>query len=484
MVHEGLQQYESTITRNELKDLEKEIKMNSAEWRIYVTNLIANAWEELVENEKDRSIINSWHGTGLNLRVDGTNDNAWLQKMVQKYEGSIIREEDIADQILESAYNTRGYQKLRAVTKIMNKGSSTALPPFKHPEDEDYDSDQDKWIKGIFENEENDDTSDEEDYKKDNDNNNNKTKKKGKKKRLSQSLFQLCDQEYHIPTKTKDDSERLPHYGKKKNTNNEQKINDNDDNSDQDDDDDDDSDDNNSNDGDDNHSLGHKNKDGSKHNTSNDQDDNDSDDNNSDGGDDDNDDDNNNKMMIKYVGLVNPNLTQCYQLSWIQSMALINPHIIKSLNIINNLKYNTDFNEEDSEKISVTEWTEIKNMFNHLRKIIIHIIHPELLTFNDVYELNLQEQRAVINPIKFCKSVPSPFCNKDQEDVQEFYSCIFDQMKLLKANSIKQPKRTMINTAFKFVEQINTKCLICNHSRVKLEPQTTLSVCNILLLRL
>ena len=67
----------------------KEITMTSSEWRVFVTKVVASAWETLVTDPKDKSIATSWNGTGLNLHVSGVNDRKWHVKMLEKYDGII-----------------------------------------------------------------------------------------------------------------------------------------------------------------------------------------------------------------------------------------------------------------------------------------------------------------------------------------------------------------------------------------------------------
>ena len=485
MMNEALKQYETTITKNELNDLEMEIKMTRGEWRIYVTKLVGQAWQKLVENKKDKSIVTSWSGTGLNLPITGENDNAWFCKMVEKYEGSIIEEQDIAEQILEVAHNTRGYQKLRVITKMANPGN-TAIPPYKHPQDEtDYDSDKDKWNKHM--NEEDGDDSSGDEYGNDK---GQRKKKKKKRTTLCPDLYNLCDKEYHIPTRNiNNDSDKLPAYKPKKKQNiindDSNNIHGNGDDHDDDDSnedngngngDDDDDDFNDDNDKGNNGGKGNDNGKGKDNGKGNDNGKKQNVDEMEIDSDDNNDCNQYLSMMIyRYVGIYNPYQAQCYIIAWIQSISFLDPHIIRSLQVMLNLKYNKKFNQNDISKLSPTDWNRNMTMFRYLQKIIFRIINPNVrLNLKEIYEMNVDERRIVIDPTKFHKSLPQPFCGRTQEDVQEFYSVMFEKMNMMKINS--KSKKPMINSVFNFTESITRKCMECYDIRRRQEIQHTLQV--------
>ena len=179
--NDALNQYDGPICEQESKDLIQEIAMSSSEWRVFVTKVVASAWESLVTDSKDKSIASSWDGTGLNLHVDGINDRKWHVKMLEKYDGIIAKDDDIdTDLNVES----RGYQRLRAITKLNNP--KTAIPPYKHPKDkgnDDGDDDNSEILKEFLEETSDDETdiSDDDNIEIDMDNNQQINKKKREK---------------------------------------------------------------------------------------------------------------------------------------------------------------------------------------------------------------------------------------------------------------------------------------------------------------
>ena len=155
-----------------------------------------------------------------------------------------------------------------------------------------------------------------------------------------------------------------------------------------------------------------------------------------------------------------------------------------SLNTLIDLKYNKKFNVNDISKISESTWKANKTMFRQLRKIMCQIIHPNfMLDGRYIYEINIDERRVVIDPSKFHKLLPQPFCGRTQEDVQEFYQMIFEKMHIMRINSSNQQSK-MINTAFKFTETITRKCMQCKNIRTTREAQHTLQVIYIYLIQI
>lgn len=400
--------------------------MSSGEWRIFLTKCVGESWENLVDDIHDKSISSSWDGTGLNLKVNGQDDKKWHVKMLEKYDGIVMNEEEIDNELNRE---NRGYQKLRAIT-MLNNGRDTAIPPFKDDDDREkisikqFLNDSDVYVSD-------DDDQDDDDQ----DDEEKKLQTNGKFVRLKKNQYKLTKfNEYKIPT-TEIDMTEMPPYKKiipsspssspppiavltNNNNNNNDRETDSDD-----------------------------------------------------------DDDKNNEQIL--VGLKNSYGNNCYQISYIQSMAFLEPHFYECLNLLTATNYSAHTNVKF--RISANLWSKYFNVMQELKKLIVKINDPSKINIQDIFKIvnaNTNNKIVVLDPQTFVDSLPAPFNNHHQQDVDEFIGFMNQMYQAVKMNSSQNP--TIITSAFRFIINSMIKCMVCQTSRAKTEPAMTFKVCVLL----
>lgn len=115
-------------TPEQLEEFKKLIRLTNPQMRIFTTYAVGEAWEILLT--KDEIWTDSWIPSGLTLPVDGSMDELWKRKMIEKYAGTIDESTPIMSK------TERFCMKQRAITTIFNSLHGHTILPIPQEEKE------------------------------------------------------------------------------------------------------------------------------------------------------------------------------------------------------------------------------------------------------------------------------------------------------------------------------------------------------------
>jgi len=449
---EAINGYSSPPSADEVHRLAKETFMSRSEFRVWITEALGIAWETLTNDPTNESIAASWDCTGLNLPVDGSQDDKWKIQMLQKYAG--VQEDDSDFEIEDLHFKnpltntTRGFHKVNAYKMIYQVK--------KKDDDSDDEEKEKEKIQQFLQSEGEQDVKDDDDIDIDNNKTSKANNKNGKKKKTKTKYSfnnqRLRPQRYKvtlpqnapiIPIEEPDVTQTAPWNNNNNNntmspmsiSTTTTSMNDN----------------NNNNNNNNNTSSSQMSVSTISSSSSNNVNNNNSNSNSA------------SSVPYQYVGIHNVYGSNCYISSFIQSITFI-PQYKQSLEILQGLNYQA----HESDFITQSTWYSYITILRKLHRMIEKILNPMKINPQTAFLTDPSLHLIVINPKKFIDALPLPWNNKRQQDVHEFIQFIYKLLTGVRNNSITKP--TIITNSLQSSTYYMTQCKVC--SKIRKSPVT------------